>query len=93
MPYLTISVYIVYHYQYFLQLRSYALNRQASTFLAIYPASQGYATFCVARQDVADSIVFEHQRHNFDNLIATGVSLVALAVFATLAAPLIAYQQ
>ena len=59
-------------YIYFLQLRSYAINRQGSTMLSIQPASQGYATFCDA---VADIIVVEHQKLYFDNLIATGVLL------------------
>ena len=55
--------------------------------MGIQPASQGYATFCDARVNVADSIVVEHQKLYRENLIATGVSLGALAVFATLAAP------
>ena len=76
-----------------MQLGSYAINRQGSAFLSIQPASQGYATFCDARVDIADSIVVEHQKLHRENLIATGVSLAALAVFATLAAPFLTYQQ
>ena len=78
---------------FLLQLRSYAINRQGSTLLSIQPASQGYATFCNARISVADSIVVEHEKLYRENLIATGVSLAALAVFATLAAPFLTYQQ
>ena len=78
---------------FLLQLRSYAINRQGSTLLSIQPASQGYATFCNARISVADSIVVEHEKLYRENLIATGVSLAALAVFATLAAPFLTCQQ
>ena len=75
------------------QLRSYAISRQGSTILGVQPASQGYATFCNARENVADNIVVEHQNLYFHNFIATGVSLGALAIFATLAAPILVYQQ
>ena len=75
------------------QLRSYAINRHGSISLGIQSASQGYATYCDARETVADSIVVEHQKLYLDNLIATGVSLGALAVFATLASPILTYQQ
>ena len=57
------------------------------------PDSQGYATFCNAGNVTADNIVVEQKELYRENLIATGVSLGALAVFATLAAPFLTYQQ
>ena len=74
-----------------MQLRGYAINRHQQT--GIEPSSQGYATICTSNDGTSDYVVVEHQQLYRDNLIATGVSLVALALFASLAAPILIYLQ
>ena len=76
-----------------MKLRSYAINRRGSALLGIQPASQGYATFCDATENAANNIVLQHQKLYFENLVATGISLGALALFTTLVAPILVYQQ
>ena len=72
-----------------MQLRGYSIRRRAG----IEPSSQGYATFCNSNNGAADYVVVEHEQLYRDNLIATGISLGALALFASLAAPILIYQQ
>ena len=73
----------------YMQLRGYSIRRQAG----IETSSQGYATFCNANDGASDYVVVEHEQLYRDNLVATGVSLCALAIFASMAAPILIYQQ
>lgn len=76
-------------YHISLQLRGYSIRRQAG----IEPSSQGYATFCNSNYGASDYVVVEHEQLYRDNLVATGISLGTLALFASLAAPILIYQQ
>ena len=74
----------------FIQLRSYTISREAS----IVPSSQGYATFCNSRIDTTDGgqVVVQHEQIYVDSLVTTVISLIALALFASFAAPILIYQ-